>query len=543
MKFSKKILPMVLAVVMIPTMSISIFADDTTSTTTSSAVSTTTVDISNHTFAAYQIFTGDLNGEKQLSNIKWGTGVNASELLKALKGATTFSTGVTFGNCSTAADVAGIVGGFTDNSDNAKAFAKLVSEKLTDTKTVSSTLGKANLPAAGYYLIVDTTSMMDNNKEKDDALNLSLLEVSAAGEVEVRNKTSKTTLIKKVKDVNDSENNSETGWQDSADYDIGDHIPYQLTATLGDLTNYDTYKLVFHDEMTHLTLDKAEGEDSAHALTVKVGNKTLGTSEYVLNPSSDGKTFTVTINDVKALGGTTGTLVTVDYYAILDSDATIGSTGNPNTSYLEYSNNPNNTGDGRSLGKTPEDKNIVFTYKIVANKVNQNKEKLKGAAFELQKKNSSGNYEFVGVVGATKTSENTYTQTEDQKNQEPVFAFSGIDDGDYKLVEVVTPKGYNTIAPMEFKVAATHEPNADTPRLTALTIRDTEGNVISEGEDKVFTTVLSDGSATVEVVNKSGSILPETGGIGTTIFYIVGVVLVLGAGILLVTKKRMNADK
>lgn len=96
---------------------------------------------------------------------------------------------------------------------------------------------------------------------------------------------------------------------------------------------------------------------------------------------------------------------------------------------------------------------------------------------------------------------------------------------------------------MEFKVAATHEPNADTPRLTALTIRDTEGNVISEGEDRVFTTVLSEGSAAVEVVNKSGSTLPETGGIGTTIFYIVGVVLVLGAGVLLVTKKRMNADK
>ena len=542
MKFSKKILPVVLAVAMIPTMSISIFADDATSTTTSSAVSTTTVDISNHTFAAYQIFTGDLNGEKQLSNIEWGTGVNASELLKALKGATTFSTGVTFDKCIKAADVAGIVGGFTDNSNDAKAFAKLVSEKLTATKSVSTTPGKANLPAAGYYLIVDTTSMIENNKEKDDALNLSLLEVSAAGEVDVKNKTSKTTLIKKVKDVNDSENNSETGWQDSADYDIGDHIPYQLTAVLGDLTNYDTYKLVFHDEMTHLTLDT----DLAHALTVKVGDKTLNaggkTPDYVLD-STNGKEFTVTINDVKALGGTTGTLVTVDYYAILDPDATIGSTGNPNTSYLEYSNNPNNTGAGGSLGKTPEDKNIVFTYKIVANKVNQNKENLKGAAFELQKKNSSGDYEFVGVVGATKTSENTYTQTEDQKNQEPVFTFSGIDDGDYKLVEVVTPKGYNTIAPMEFKVAATHEPNADNPKLTALTITDTKGNVISEGEDRVFTTVLSEGSAAVEVVNKSGSLLPETGGIGTTIFYIVGVVLVLGAGVLLVTKKRMNADK
>ncbi|MBC5778179.1 SpaA isopeptide-forming pilin-related protein [Blautia difficilis] len=533
MKFSKKILPMVLAMAMVPAMSMPAFADDTNTTTSTVIAPTNNVDLSKHTFEAYQIFKGDLDGKK-LSNITWGEGVDSVRLLKALKELNGTGKFADFSNCEVAADVVKVVAGFQNKSEEANKFAKLVANYLTSTKTTGKTEGVATLPEAGYYLIKDTTVVSGG---VDDALNLSLLKVNAAGDVTVENKTSKTTLIKKVKDVNDSVGGL-TEWQDSADYDIGDHIPYQLTATLGDLTNYDTYKLVFYDTMENLTLDPvAEGDDSSHALTVFVGEKKLDTNDYILEKSTDSKSFTVTINDVKILGGVTGTKVYVNYYAILGDDANIGSKGNPNTSYLEYSNNPNNTGEGGSLGKTPDDKNIVFTYKVVANKVDEKKTPLKGAAFELLKKDSSktapNNYNSVGIIGASKNADGTYEQTDDQKDMTK-FEFKGIDDGDYKIVEVVTPKGYNTMAPIEFTVTAEHDILADNPQLRNLLGGDIfTGSV--EGEN--------DGAVIGQIVNKSGSLLPSTGGIGTTIFYIVGVVLVLGAGVLLVTKKRMNADK
>lgn len=527
MKFSKKVLPMVLAMAMVPAMSMTAFASNASTPTTAS----TTVDISKHTFDAYQIFTGTLvEGTNTLSDVKWGEGVNSTDLLKALKAATTFSDGVDFSKCSTAADVADIVGKWSDNSNDAKTFAKLVAANLTDVKTVGTESGKATLPKAGYYLIVDATDV----SSKDDASNLSLLEVSKAETVTVRNKTSKTTLEKKVKDVNDSVSDSETTWQDSADYDIGDHIPYQLTATLGDLENYDTYKLVFHDEMTHLTLDQ-NCEYSGHALKVKVGDRELKTNEYDLNVNQNQDAFDITIADVKTFGGAEGVHVTVEYYAILGDDAVIGATGNPNTSYLEYSNNPNKDG----LGKTAPDKNIVFTYSVIANKKDGEGNPLAGAAFELWKKDTDGKWNSVKVIGATKTNDSNtgkdvYTQTETEKNNK-IFEFKGIDDGEYKLSEVVTPSGYNSISDITFTVIAGHDILADNPQLTSLTA----GELFKAQTESGKLT----GAVTADIVNKSGSQLPETGGIGTTIFYVVGVILMLGAGVLLVTKKRMSTNR
>lgn len=363
-----------------------------------------------------------------------------------------------------------------------------------------------NLPAAGYYLIVDTTATTGTY----DAKNLSLLKVNGAGEVTPTKKTDKPTLEKKVKDINDS-TEVETDWQDSADYDIGDKIPYKLTATMGDLSNYDHYYLNFHDTMTHLTLLKESVE-------VKVGEKTLAEGQYTVAWDVAEKTMDVAIMDVKAHGATTGTKVTVTYKATLDADAVLGSTGNPNTADLEYSNNPNNTGDGTTkpndTGKTPEDKNIVFTYKVTVNKVKENQQPLKGAEFELFKKAKNGDW----------ISKEKRTGTGDNKN---VFEWKGLDDGDYKIVETKTPSGYNTIDPIEFTITAEHDTISDNPELKTLS-----GNV--------FTGDATTGAISATIVNKSGSTLPETGGIGTTVFYVIGGMLMAAAAVLLITKKRMN---
>jgi len=484
MKTMKKVLAMLVSMVMVLAFCVTGVAAN--------------VELTQHTFAAYQIFKGDLTERNKLSNVTWGDGVKGEKLLAELKNQKAFAT------CASAADVAKVLETYNTDSTEANAFAKTAAAHVTETKTDGT--GKVNLPAAGYYLIVDTTATTGTY----DAKNLSLLKVNGAGEVTPTKKTDKPTLEKKVKDINDS-TEVETDWQDSADYDIGDKIPYKLTATMGDLSNYDHYYLNFHDTMTHLTLLKESVE-------VKVGEKTLAEGQYTVAWDVAEKTMDVAIMDVKAHGATTGTKVTVTYKATLDADAVLGSTGNPNTADLEYSNNPNNTGDGTTkpndTGKTPEDKNIVFTYKVTVNKVKENQQPLKGAEFELFKKAKNGDW----------ISKEKRTGTGDNKN---VFEWKGLDDGDYKIVETKTPSGYNTIDPIEFTITAEHDTISDNPELKTLS-----GNV--------FTGDATTGAISATIVNKSGSTLPETGGIGTTVFYVIGGMLMAAAAVLLITKKRMN---
>ena len=485
MKTMKKVLAMLVSMVMVLAFCVTGVAAN--------------VELSQHTFAAYQIFKGDLTEGNKLSNVTWGDGVQGEELLTELKKQDAFAT------CASAADVAKVLETYNTDRTQANAFAKTAAAHVTETKTEGT--GKVNLSAAGYYLIVDTTATTGTY----DAKNLSFLKVNGAGEVTPTIKTDKPTLEKKVKDINDS-TEVETDWQDSADYDIGDEIPYKLTATMGDLSNYDHYYLNFHDTMTHLTL--VEG-----SVEVKVGEKPLAKDQYTVTWDADSKTMDVAIMDVKAHGATNGTKVTVTYNATLDADAVLGSTGNPNTADLEYSNNPNNTGDGKTkpndTGKTPEDKNIVFTYKVTVNKVKENQQPLEGAEFELSKKAKDGSWISKGKL----------TGTGDDQN---VFEWKGLDDGDYKIVETKTPSGYNTIDPIEFTITAKHEDKADDPKLTSLS-----GGKLSTGD-------VTTGAISANIVNKSGSTLPETGGIGTTVFYVIGGMLMAAAAILLITKKRMN---
>ena len=252
--------------------------------------------------------------------------------------------------CNAAKDVAKVL---SDHHDFANAFAKIAANHVTGTPAASGT-GSVILPRAGYYLIVDTTAVAD----KHDAKNLSLLKVSGATTVTPEVKTDIPTLQKKVQDKNDS-TGAPTDWQDSADYDIDDTIPYKLTATLGELDNYNTYYVKFVDTMTNLTYVTGSA-------TVQIDNGTpLTPSQYKLTWDATSKTLEIEITNVKALGAGNSSVITVEYNATLDSSAAIGSAGNPNCAYLVFSNNPN----GEGYGETPEDKNIVFTYKVDVNKV------------------------------------------------------------------------------------------------------------------------------------------------------------------------------
>ncbi len=507
-KAMKKLMAALLAVAMVCAMAIPAFAAAGT------VVSGSKVDVTKHDFEAYQIFSAKLDSTKnKLSDVTWGEGVKGDDLLAALKTATTLGD---FSKCDTPSDVAKILEGF--NTEQATKFAAFVANGYLSTTKIAGT-GTIDLPSAGYYLIKDVTEV----EGEYDASNLTLLLVSGPETVTPQVKTDIPTLQKKVKDKNDS-TGTPTDWQDSADYDIGDTIPYQLTATLGNVSNFDTYYVEFVDKMEHLTYN--------NITSVKVGNTTLNAGEYSSNWDSANKKLTVSIDNVKAFGATNGSTITVEYNATLDADAVLGSTGNPNEAYLVFSNNPN--GDGK--GKTAPDKNIVFTYKVVANKVDEHDQPLTGAAFALYKKlpavpnpEDGTSYFMEGTDAYTLVKElNVGENGEVADKKLTTFEWTGIDDGEYMIKEIITPAGYNSIEPIKFTVTADHEIEAADPKLTELT-----------GGDK-FTGAVSTGTLTANIQNRMGSTLPGTGGIGTTIFYVVGGGLMVAAAILLITKKRME---
>ena len=513
MKHSKKLASLLLALVMALSLAVTAFADE--STTYSITINNSTA---GHTYEAYQIFTGDLAtneaGNKVLSNIVWGSGVSEA-------GQTAL------GDAAAKAET-------LKTEADAKAFAKAVAPYLTTAAGSANTVtdGKYVISglAAGYYLVKDQDGSLTGD---NDSYTEYIIQV--VGNVTATPKSDVPEVQKKVKDINDSTDTTKTDWQDSADYDIGDSIPFQLKATLADnVSSYTTYKVVFHD-----TLSKGLTYNNDAKVYID-GTETNGFTVTATVNADGTTTLTVSCDDVKALGAGNSSVITVEYTAKLNENAVLGSAGNPNEVYLEYSNNPNKSEEGNNeTGETPKDVVIVFTYKTIINKVDSENKPLTGAAFKLEKL-------IKGKDGAADTWTTVKEFTVDETTTS--FTFSGLDDGQYKLTETKTPAGYNTIDPIYFVIEATHDETADAPTLKTLNayLTDANGNKQTEMKDgesvniDLGTVDLTAGSITTTVVNKSGSELPSTGGIGTTIFYVLGGVLVLAAVVLLVTKKRMS---
>lgn len=431
---------------------------------------TITAPSNDHTYEIYQIFTGDLseNGST-LSNVKWGSNGKG-----------------TAGNDVDKTVLDEIKGLKSDDADQTKlaTIKKYVDLTGTPFKTVKN--GTVDVPE-GYYLIKDKDNSLTG---EDDVYTTYIVQVSK--DLKITPKADKPQSEKKVKDTNDTIGDT-TGWQDSADYDIGDDVPFQLTGTVtSKYADYKAYKFVFHDkESAGLTFN-------ADSVKVYVDGKQI-TSGY----------------EVKA-----GSKITVEYTSQLNDKAVIGSAGNPNTMHLEYSNNPNDD-QGGETGKTPDDTVIVFTYKTIINKVDASGAALKGAEFKLYKVMKDGSEKEVAVV----------------KNPEgTTFTFNGLDDGDYILRETTTPDGYNSISDIKFRITASHDVLSESPALKDLTGDKVTGEI-------ELTADKTAGSLTSNIVNQKGSELPETGGMGTTAMYLVGGVLVAGALLLLITKRRMDTDR
>jgi len=477
-----------------------------------------------HTYKVYQILTGSLiAGETKLGDPKWGA--DAKTTPGTNTGVEAFITSITTGTKSNA------------------EINDLVGAQLATDATGRGTVDKANSMnvAPGYYLIVDQTA------ELADGETLSLNIVAVFNDITIATKRGTTESDKKVDDVNDSTGDSAL-LQESADYDIGDHVPYTLTAKLPDgYENYKKFYLQFQDDMSKgLTLDTA---------SVKIyygASDTTGTSiEFTAAEGSeytDGHLYTYTIADVKTAAPSlkAGDVITIKYTATLNKDAVITDKGNPNKSRVLFSKNPNWDGNGTpDTNDTPWKTTVVFTYKTVFNKVDGvSKKPLTGADFKLEKfvKNESGADEYKGAQG-TWTDVTTLGSGDDKpsKTKEDLtkgedtaanakFTFAGLDDGYYRLVETATPEGYNTMDPKYFEITASH------------TVTGLESLAGADGQTFTLTATKTEGKLEADIENNQGSQLPSTGGIGTTLFYIGGGILVLAAVILLVTKRRMNAN-
>ena len=502
-KAMKKLMAALLAVAMVCAMAIPAFADGSSSTGSAATTKyTITAPKNGHTYEIYQIFTGDYDPlqPSMLANIKWGK-----------NGTGTAGDAVE----QTVLDALSAVA--SSASDKAKLDVIENYVKLDTTPVAIVTNGSSVEVVGGYYLIKDKDGSLSGSEPYTTYL------VSVVGHVTINPKSSAVPEFnKKLKDTNDS-TGEVSRWQDSADYDIGDYIPFRLQGTVpADYDSYSTYYYAFHDkEEAGLTFDPSSVE-------VHLGDENgaiISATDYRVLTKKDSTTsdtdctFEIVFDDLKNVTGVTAnSTITVTYKSKLNDNAVLGAHGNVNQAKLEYSNNPR----GNGTGTTPWDNVIVFTYKVVVNKVDQAGQPLVGAQFTLTKKINGGT-----EVIKTMTIDSSETQ----------FTLSGLDDGEYTLTETVTPAHYNTISPITFTVKADHTITWETERrediLTSLS-----------GDKKVgeitFASSKTDGTLTTDVINNIGTTLPGTGGIGTTIFYVIGGGLMVAAAILLITKKRME---
>ena len=540
MKRFKKIMSVLLTAIMVLAMCIPVLANTVTVTTPSN--------LPNHTYVAYQIFTGTQGENKgALGEAAWGTGINETTFLQALKDDSEL--GSFFAKCSNAkAVVAALSTNVTSNTNRAKKVAKLAYANKKG-QGIQLVEGDSELEA-GYYLIVDTTDVAG----KPDVANTALLQVT--NNINIENKTDKPSVEKKVKEnvkVPEGDSTYGTKYNDVADYNIGDAVPFHLIGTVPDMSNYDTYKYVFHDTLSEgLTANVDTNDTNNQKVIARIylssdkivdANDQDITTNFTTSGISGNTTtsFTVSCDDLKAIENiTAGKYIIVEYSAILNSKAVIGLDGNENEVYLEYSNKPDQSGSGdNNTGKTPEDKVIVFTYQLNTTKVDGQvkTKKLENAEFKL--KNAAGKWALVtgGKVSGWADVEQDGTTLKSDGNG--LFTVAGLDDGVYYLKETKAPAGYNVLPNnVELTIQATTANNQKwnnfTPSDALTRLQITANNTTNDGDK-------NSGIVNLQVENNKGSQLPETGGIGTTIFYVVGVVLMLGAGVLLITKRRMSA--
>ena len=486
-----------------------------------------------HGYSAFQIFKGVISKDNPtLSGVDWGQNITEPDIFLAnLKNDPTI--GEKFETAATAQEVLAVISQWSNSDDNSIAFARVVCSYLypnADAKpepVITDHTGGINIPKSGYYLIVDTTYF--NPGDYYHAYNsFFLLNVPQVPYVvPINRKVVKPTVEKEVYDNQDGAN--EAGFGSSADHAINEEFQFKLTATLPANPDraydyYDEYMVTFCDTLSAgITFDRWD--------TVVINNGGADIPIPAENYYSDASNqdLTLSIEDVKTcapgLNLNNGATITVTYTAHLNEKAYVNTAGgasnteNKNSVYLIYSNNPRSSA---FFDRTPESAVCVYTYQLNNTKYHDDDtqgNELEGAGFKLYSdadcKNEVELYQdgefYYPIKNATGKE-----AVEMKSAANGQFNVKGLDAGTYYLKETTPPKDYNACADKKIVISATH----------------TEYNVILSGESNLNNKIIN---------KKAGGItLPSTGGIGTTIFYVVGGGLMVAAIVLLVTKKRME---
>ena len=507
----KKLVSILLALAMILAMATTAFAEE---------AETYTLKITGaagHTYDIYQIYTGDIaqEGDKTvLSNVKYG--INHYPI----NGAT--------GDLVPADELEALV-----NAADPVAILDSAVKGTPYKNDVTPAEGATEITItdipAGYYMIVDVSPELPDGQTKSPII-LQVLETTT-----IASKHASIVSHKKVADRNDSTDaeNVYSEWQDSADYDYGDEVPFQLSVTLPTtMSNYDSYDLTFHDQMAAGLIDPTI--TSVYILktdgTTKIAVPETAYSKHACPDTTKcefgGCTFAVTVTNIETLytGGNDfedGDILCVEYTAVLNGEgenaANIGHAGNDNSMYVCHPD-----------GHTVQDKVTVLTYALTINKIDgATKEALKGAGFTLYKWDAD-------------TSDWAAVGSEIKGDDITTFTWKGLDGGKYKLVETTTPAGYNTIADLEFIIDANH--NAEWLGANSALF-----NVVAaktDGTGFVFADMnadgVEDGILEGDVENYKGTVLPETGAKGTAMLITMGAMLVTVAAVFMVTRKKMS---
>lgn len=486
-----------------------------------------------HGYSAFQIFKGIISKDNPtLSGVDWGQNITEPDIFLAnLKNDPTI--GEKFETAATAQEVLAVISQWSNSDDNSIAFARVVCSYLypnADAKpepVITDHTGGINIPKSGYYLIVDTTYF--NPGDYYHAYNsFFLLNVPQVPYVvPINRKVVKPTVEKEVYDNQDGAN--EAGFGSSADHAINEEFQFKLTATLPANPDraydyYDEYMVTFCDTLSAgITFDRWD------TVVINNGGDDIPIPAENYYSDASNQDLTLSIEDVKTcapgLNLNNGATITVTYTAHLNEKAYVNTAGgasnteNKNSVYLIYSNNPRSSA---FFDRTPESAVCVYTYQLNNTKYHDDDtqgNELEGAGFKLYSdadcKNEVELYQdgefYYPIKNATGKE-----AVEMKSAANGQFNVKGLDAGTYYLKETTPPKDYNACADKKIVISATH----------------TEYNVILSGESNLNNKIIN---------KKAGGItLPSTGGIGTTIFYVVGGGLMVAAIVLLVTKKRME---
>ena len=479
MKLSRKILSLVLALVMVRGLATTAFAEEGGETTTNGSITITNA-LKGETYNAYQIL--------------YLESYDAENNIYAYKANPAWKEWLETQEEYVSVDAQGYVTWVKDAK--AADFAKAAKGQLSGKTVAGSAKPIADGPATisnlelGYYLVDSTVgALCELNTTKPS--------------VEITDKNTKPTIEKKVQE------DSDESWGDVNDADIGQTVNFKSTISAKPgARNY-----LVHDKMdSHLKFDSVT--------SITAGDTTLAAGEdytVVTTGLNDGCTFHIVFTQTYLDSITADTNIVINYTAKLTSDAVAG-TGYVNETWLDYGDNQH----------TEHDTTTTYTWKLPIYKYHMDgeaKKALAGAEFILYK-GSEENREYAQVTNGKLTGW-TKEKTEATKlvsDAKGMIEVEGLDADTYYLEETKAPGGYNKLAG-PVKVDISH------------TVTD-EGAHMTHTLKQNTTDV-----AKVEIENKSGTELPSTGGIGTTIFYVLGSILVIGAVVLLIAKKRMSASE